>query len=121
MGMCPAGVKDNTPRWAAEVNMRPTLWDFALTFRTGVGAKISFVLLSQLDLVLNTFALSLDFYELNPWMRSLATSPLQLLLVKLAIPLVIAWFVPGRLLMPTIALLILVVGWDVKELLLSLI
>lgn len=120
MEMCPAGVKANIPRWAAEVDMRPTLWDSALTFRRGLGAKVSFVLLNLLDFVLTTFALSLGFYELNPWMRSLAASPLQLIVVKLAIPLVIAWLVPGRLLMPAIALLILVVGWDVKELLVSL-
>jgi len=118
--MRPAGVKSNIPRWAAEVIVRPALWDSALTFRRGLGTKVSFVLLNLFDLVLTTFALSLGFYELNPWMRSLAASPLQLLLVKLAIPILIAWIVPSRLLMPAIALLILVVGWDVKELLVSL-
>jgi hypothetical protein len=118
--MCPAGVKDSAPRWAAEVDMRPTLWDSALTLRRGVGAKVSFVLLNQLDFVLTTFALSFGFYELNPLMRSWAASPLQLIVIKLAIPIAIAWLVPGKLLLPAIFLLILVVGWDVKELLVAL-
>ena len=97
--------------------MRPTLWDSALTFRRGVGAKLSFVLLNQIDLVLTVLALSLGFHEVNPLMRALVASPLYLLLVKLAIPLMVAWLVPGRLLIPAIVLLALVVGWDVKELL----
>ncbi|MDY6917471.1 MAG: DUF5658 family protein [Chloroflexota bacterium] len=97
--------------------MRPTLWDSALTFRRGVGAKLSFVLLNQIDLVLTVLALSLGFQEVNPLMRTLAASPFYLLLMKLAIPLMVAWLVPGRLLIPAIVLLALIVGWDVKELL----
>jgi len=100
--------------------VRPVLWDSALTFRKGVGEKVSFVLLNLVDLILTIFALSIGLYELNPWMRSLAASPLQLLLVKLAIPILIAWIVPSRLLLPAIGLLIFIVGWDVKELLISL-
>jgi len=97
--------------------MRPTLWDSAATFRRGVGAKLSFVLLNQIDLALTVLALSMGLYELNPMMRSLAAAPLQLVLIKFAIPLFIAWLVPGKLLLPAIALLVFVVGWDVKELL----
>lgn len=97
--------------------MRPTLWDSVATFRRGVGAKVSFVLLNQIDLVLTVLAVSMGFCEMNPLMRSLAAAPLQLVLIKFAIPLFIAWLVPGRLLLPAIGLLVFVVGWDIKELL----
>lgn len=100
--------------------MRPTLWDSALTFRRGVGAKVSFVLLNQVDFVLTVFALSLGLHEVNPLIQGLAAFPFSLLLVKLAIPLAIAWLVPGRLLLPAIALLALVVGWDIRGLLVAL-
>ena len=100
--------------------MGPTLWDSVATFKRGVREKVSFVLLNQLDLVLTVVALSFGFHELNPLMRSWAASPVQLLLFKFAIPLAIAWLVPGKLLVPAIALLVFIVGWDVKELLVAL-
>ncbi len=100
--------------------MRSALWDSALTFRIGTGAKVSFIFLNLADLVLTTFALSFGFYEMNPLMRSFSTSPFQLLFIKFAIPLFIAWIVPSKLLLPAIVLLTFVVGWDVKELLVSL-
>jgi hypothetical protein len=42
--------------------------------------------------------------------------PALLLIVKLIIPLVIAWLLPGKLLLPSIALLMFVVIWNLKEL-----
>ncbi len=91
----------------------------AATFRFGLGEKLFFVLLNQIDLVLTVSAVGLGFSELNPFMKNLLSSPWQLLSFKLAIPLLIAWLVPPRLLLPAIVLLLFVVGWDAKELIFS--
>ena len=82
--------------------------------------KASYIFLHQLDLILSVFAVSVGLHELNPIIRSLLASPLQLVVVKLAIPLLIVWFVPGKLLIPAIVLLSLVICWNVKELVLVL-
>ncbi len=82
-----------------------------------IGLRVSYVLLHQIDLLLTVFAVSAGFTELNPVMRSLLASPLQLVIVKLCIPLLIAWLLPGRLLVPAIALMVLIVSWNIKELL----
>ena len=93
------------------------LWESAATFRRGLAEKVAFLLLNQLDLVLTISATSLGLFELNPFMRSLLTNLPELFLVKLIIPVFIAWLIPGRLLLPAIVLLFLVVTWDLKELL----
>ncbi len=80
-------------------------------------AKAWYVLLQQLDLALTALAMSLGLWEHNPVMRSLLTTPFQLVTVKLLIPLIIVWLVPGKLLVPAVLFLGLVVGWNVKELL----
>jgi len=80
-------------------------------------AKVAYVFLQLLDLLLTLIGTSLGFSEMNIVMRSLLHSPLQLVMVKVVIPLVIARFVPGRYLVPAIALLLLVVCWDIKQLL----
>ena len=98
--------------------MTANLWSSAGTFRECVAEKASFVVLNQVDLVLTLFAVSLGFSELNPLMRHLVAVPYLLLVVKFAIPLMIAWLVPGKLLLPAIILLSLLVSWNVKELLL---
>jgi len=74
------------------------------------------VLLNQVDLTLTVLAVSLGFSELNPLMRYLVTVPVLLLIIKGAVPLLIAWLVPGKFLLPSVVLLALVVGWNVKEL-----
>ncbi|MBA7703682.1 hypothetical protein ES703_112474 [subsurface metagenome] len=91
------------------------------TFSDCVAEKVTFVLLCQLDLVMTALAVHLGFYELNPVVRSLLTVPLLLVFIKCAIPLLIAWLAPGRLLLPAIAFLLLVVGWNTKELLMWLV
>jgi hypothetical protein len=58
----------------------------------------------------------LGLWEINPLVRLLVHIPILLLLVKLAIPVLIAWIMPGRLLLPSIAALALVVIWNIKEL-----
>ena len=76
------------------------------------------MLLHQFDLVLTVLAVTLGFSELNPLMRYLVAMPFLLLIIKLAIPLLIAWLAPGKLLLPAIILLCLIVIWNIKELLL---
>jgi hypothetical protein len=78
------------------------------------------VLLHQLDLILTVIAVSLGFSELNPLMRILLTAPLQLVIIKVFIPLVIAWLTPNKLLLPATAFIFLVVLWNVSQLLLLL-
>ena len=97
--------------------MMAGLWVSTATFRRGTAEKVSFILLSHLDLLLTVLAASLGITELNPLMRYLLTLPVLLLVVKSVIPLLIAWLVPGRLLLPAVALLALVVLWNIKELL----
>ena len=82
-----------------------------------IGLRVSYVLLHQIDLILTVFAVSSGFTELNPVMRSLLASPLQLAIFKVGVPLLIAWLLPGRLLVPAIALMVLIVSWNIKELL----
>ena len=74
------------------------------------------MLLNQVDLTLTVLAVSLGFSELNPLMRYLVTVPVLLLIIKGVVPLLIAWLVPGKFLLPSVVLLALVVGWNVKEL-----
>jgi hypothetical protein len=88
----------------------------ALTFRRGTTEKLVFIGLNLLDLILTLFALSLGLNEMNPLVRSISGNLFQMYSVKLAIPLVIAWLLPGKLLIPSIVLLALVLGWDIKEL-----
>jgi hypothetical protein len=88
----------------------------AITFKKGTFEKLSFIILNMLDLGLTLFALSQGANELNPLMRSMVNSPLQLYTAKLVLPLFLAWLLPGKLLWPSIALLTFVVGWDIREL-----
>ena len=92
------------------------LWGSAATFRRGLAEKVVFLLLNQLDLALTISATSLGLSELNPFMRSLLANLPELLLVKLIIPVFMAWLIPGRLLLPAIGLLSVVVAWDLKKL-----
>ena len=82
--------------------------------------KASFVLLNQIDLALTVLAISLGLSELNPFMKHLLAMPILLLMIKVAVPLLIAWLAPGKFLLPAIIFLCLVVSWNVKELLLFL-
>jgi len=90
-------------------------------FSRSLALKASYVLLHQLDLILTIVAVSLGFTELNPLMRALLAAPVQLIVIKVFIPLVIVWLCPNRLLIPAAAFLFLVVLWNVKELLVLLV
>lgn len=100
--------------------METSWWDSSATFRKCTAEKASFILLSQFDLTLTVLAVNLGLAELNPFIRYLVQIPALLLVVKLAIPVLIAWLMPGRLLWPSIALLVLVVIWNIKELVIYL-
>jgi fumarate reductase subunit C len=101
--------------------MATNWWDSSATFKRGTVEKASFVLLVLFDLTLTVVAMNLGFEEMNPFIRFLIQIPLLLLIVKLFIPLLIAWLMPGRLLLPSIALLVVVVIWNIKELVIFLI
>ncbi len=96
--------------------METSWWDSSATFRRCTAEKASFILLSQFDLTLTVLATNLGLTEFNPFIRYLIQIPALLLVVKLAIPILIAWLMPGRLLWPSIGLLILIVVWNIKEL-----
>lgn len=80
--------------------------------------KVLYLLLQSIDLVLTVLAAQLGYPELNPLMKAALTSTSSLLILKVFIPLLICWVVPGKLLIPGIALLAVIVGWNIKELLL---
>jgi hypothetical protein len=84
-------------------------------WRKGLGIKAAYVLLHQADMLLTSFALSVGFHELNPVIRASLDTPVVLLALKLFIPLVIAWLVPARLLIPAIALLVVIVGLNLAQ------
>ncbi len=100
--------------------METSWWDSSATFRRCTAEKASFILLSQFDLTLTILAMNLGLTELNPFIRYLIQIPALLLLIKLAIPILIAWLMPGRLLWPSIGLLALIVVWNIKELVIYL-
>ncbi len=85
-------------------------------FKKGLSIKVAYVLLHQADILLTTFAMASGFKELNPVMRALLDTPFQLLVFKLIIPLIIAWLVPARLLLPAIVLLLAIIGLNLREL-----
>ncbi len=95
-------------------------WDSSATFKRCTLEKVSFVLLSLFDLTLTILAMSLGLSEINPFIRYIVHIPVLLLVIKLFIPLLIAWIMPGRLLLPSIALLALIVVWNLKELVIFL-
>ena len=77
---------------------------------------MSFVVLNQVDLTLTMVAMHLGFEELNPFVGFLLEIPALLVVAKVILPLLIAWLMPGRLLWPSIALLVGVAVWNIKEL-----
>ena len=100
--------------------METSWWDSSATFRRCTEEKASFILLCLFDLTLTILAINLGMTELNPFVRYLIQIPALLLLTKLAIPILIAWLMPGRLLWPSIGLLVLIVVWNIKELVIYL-
>ena len=99
-----------------------TKWfDSSATFQRSTAPKVWFILLSEMDLVLTSVAAYLGLWEINPFVRFLIEVPVLMLVMKLAIPILIAWLMPGRLLIPSIVLLALVVIWNISELVIFLV
>lgn len=96
--------------------MQSTIWNNNLG-SWNLWFKLSYLLLQVVDLCLTLVAVNIGFLELNPVMRGMLSTPVQLALMKLVIPFILIWLVPGRLLVPGILLLSAVVGWNIKELL----
>src|SRR4030042_2690816 len=94
-----------TPRWL----------DSAVTFKKSTALKISFILLGLGDLLLTVLAMNLGIWEMNPIVRFLVHMPILLVLIKVVIPVAVAWIMPGRLLIPSIALLGFAVIWNIRE------
>jgi len=91
-------------------------WESTATFKKCTIEKVSFIFLCLLDLILTIVAMNLGLSEINPLVGYLVQIPALFILVKLFIPVIIAWIMPGRLLIPSIGLLTLVVIWNTKEL-----
>jgi hypothetical protein len=98
------------------IGMTTDWWDSSTTFKKCTIEKVSFILLSVFDLGLTVLAMYLGLWELNPIVRFLVHIPILLVMVKLVIPVLIAWIMPGRLLWPSIAAMAAVIGWNIKEL-----
>lgn len=96
------------------------IWESNNKYFSSFNIKISYVWLHLVDLILTNIGISLGLSEINMWMKNLLTSPWQLLTFKLAIPIFIAWLVPGKFLVPAVLLLLMVVCWDIKELIIFL-
>ena len=88
----------------------------AVTFKKATALKVSFILLAFLDLVLTILAMYLGLGEMNPMVRFLIHVPVLLVFIKLVIPVAAAWIMPGRLLIPCIAVLGGVVVWNIWDL-----
>jgi len=89
--------------------------DSSATFKKCTREKVLFILLCEFDLTVTVVAVAAGFKEINPFMRFLITFPILLITVKLVLPVVLAWLIPGRLLIPSMVLLALVTIWNVKE------
>ena len=96
--------------------MLADLFESSATFTKCTTVKVTFILLGLTDMVLTVLAMNLGLSELNPFVRLLIQVPAMLVAVKFVIPVLIAWFMPGKLLWPSIALLALVVAWNIKVL-----
>lgn len=88
----------------------------AVEFKHGIPIKVGYVLLQQADMLMTNFAMSAGFHEVNPIVRGMLSSPTELLAIKLFIPIVIAWLVPAKLLIPAVALLLLVLTLNLHAL-----
>ena len=84
---------------------------------TSVLLKCAYLLVQLLDLGLTLLAVNIGLVELNPFVNGMLSSPVKLLMAKFFIPLLIVWLVPGKLLIPGILLLLVIIAWYIQELL----
>jgi hypothetical protein len=92
------------------------LFESSATFKKCTAEKLSFVFLGLLDFILTLIAMNLGLSEINPVISFLVQLPVVFFIVKFFVPMLIAYLMPGKLLLPSIALLAFVVFWDLKEL-----
>jgi hypothetical protein len=83
--------------------------------KTDTFLKVAFLTLQMADLMLTLVAARNGWVELNPVMRAQLDSLAKIAGFKFAVPVLVSWFVPGRLLIPAIILLCLITGWNLKE------
>jgi hypothetical protein len=100
------------------ISMLATLRASAITFKKDTPEKLAFIVLNILDMALTTFAMNVGASELNPFMRSAFGVPYLTYFVKLAFPVFLAWLLPGKLLIPSIFLLIFIIVWNSTQLVL---
>jgi hypothetical protein len=84
--------------------------------KTDTVLKLVFLSLQLIDLTLTLLAARYGWPELNPFMKDSLGSLYKVAIFKFFVPLLISWFVPGRLLIPAIILLCGVLGWNIREL-----
>jgi hypothetical protein len=97
------------------------LFESSATFKKCAVEKLSFITLGVLDLGLTMLAMKFGLSEINPLIKLALQLPLLVLVVKVLIPVLIAWLVPGKLLIPSIILLTIVIIWNIKELVVFLV
>ena len=78
--------------------------------------KVLYVFLQTMDLGMTLIAAYLGYTELNPFVNSVLSSPLHMILIKILIPLGIVLLVPGKFLIPAVGLQLAIIGWNLKEL-----
>lgn len=78
--------------------------------------KAGFLILQMVDLALTLYAARYGYPELNPFMKASLDSVYKVAAFKFVVPMLISWFVPGRLLIPAILLLCFITGWNIREL-----
>lgn len=79
------------------------------------GLKVAFLTLQMADLMLTLVAARSGWVELNPVMRAQLDALYKIMLFKFAVPVLVSWFVPGRLLAPAILLLCGILGWNLHQ------
>lgn len=90
-------------------------------YKKGLGLRLTYVVLQLADLMMTVLAANAGYEEMNPLMRGLLSSPMQLVTFKFIIPMAIAWLVPSKLLIPALVLLAAIIGLNIKELVMVLV
>jgi hypothetical protein len=85
-------------------------------FKKGMSLRVAYIFLQIADFVMTLLAANAGFKEINPVMRGMLGSPLEMIAFKLIVPLAIAWLVPAKLLIPALVLLTAIIGLNIKEL-----
>ena len=83
--------------------------------KTDTFLKVAFLTLQMADLMLTLVAARSGWAELNPIMKAQLGSFYKIAGFKFGIPVAVSIFVPGRLLIPAIILLMAITGWNLKE------